>query len=468
MKKYAIILLILVPVCNYAQNRGNKNANEKKQGLFYNQVPAHLYDIILSRPTDKSISVSLMANDKLDGYIAFGKSPDKLTAKTKMISITKGKPVIFLLDKLENSTKYYYSFYYIQPGDTSNLQSSAINFFTTQRKPGSDFVFTIQADSHLDENADTAMYKKTLNNMASDSADFLIDLGDTWMTDKYRPDFKESEKQYIAQRYYFETVCKSSPLFLTLGNHDAESGKGLKQRNNEQGIADWATSTRKYYYANPEPDNFYTGNTQNDENYYSWQWGDALFIVLDPFRYTGDNKDSWQRTLGDAQYNWLKKTLQNSKAKFRFVFMHNLVGGMDNNGIARGGAEAAKFFEWGGLNADSTEGFASHRPGWDMPIHDLLVKYRVNAVFHGHDHFFAKQDAGGLVYQLLPQPAAIRYGNINSAKEYGYINGINKNAPGYLRVTIKGSSATVDYIQTSLDSKHSNKEVLYSYNLEMK
>ena len=28
--------------------------------------------------------------------------------------------------------------------------------------------------------------------MAADSADFLIDLGDTWMTDKYRADYKES------------------------------------------------------------------------------------------------------------------------------------------------------------------------------------------------------------------------------------------------------------------------------------
>jgi hypothetical protein len=111
-------------------------------------------------------------------------------------------------------------------------------------------------------------------------------------------------------------------------------------------------------------------------------------LSLDPFRYTSDNKDPWQRTLGSEQYNWLKTTLQKSKSKLRFVFIHNLVGGADNNGIARGGIEAARCFEWGGLNPDSTKGFISHRPGWEKPIHDLLVQYKVSAVFHGHDHLF--------------------------------------------------------------------------------
>jgi hypothetical protein len=61
--------------------------------------------------------------------------------------------------------------------------------------------------------------------MASDSADFLIDLGDTWMTDKYKDDFKSALKQYVAQRYYFGSLCHSVPLFLTLGNHDGEAGQ---------------------------------------------------------------------------------------------------------------------------------------------------------------------------------------------------------------------------------------------------
>ena len=70
----------------------------------------------------------------------------------------------------------------------------------------------------------------------------------------------------------------------------------------------------------------------------------------------------------------------------------------------RGGAEAAPFYEWGGKNADGTDGFEQNRPGWPAPIHQLLVQHRVTAVFHGHDHLYVKQDLDGIVYQEVPQP----------------------------------------------------------------
>ncbi|GIZ10411.1 metallophosphoesterase [Flavobacterium sp. UMI-01] len=466
MKAIPFLCLLLVPIFSIAQNNENnknKGSRDKEKGFFYNQTPVHLYDIILARPTDNAISVSLMANENLTGCISYGVIANQLEFKTKEVSFEKGQPMVIELNKLKANTKYYYQFNY-KLGPTTKEESSEVNFFHTQRKSGSSFTFTIQADSHLDENVSTEMYLKTLNNMATDSPDFLIDLGDTWMTDKYTNDFKESEKQYIAQRYYFGTLCKSAPLFLTLGNHDGEYAK--KTKNGTEGnMNEWATTTRKKYYSNPLPNGFYTGNKAKVENYYAWEWGDALFIVLDPFALTKTHKEPWQRTLGETQYRWLESTLQNSKAKFRFVFVHNLVGGADNKGIARGGAEAAKFFEWGGLNSDNTSGFASNRPGWGNSIHDLFVKYKVNTVFHGHDHFFAKQDLDGIVYQLVPQPGSTRYGNINSAKEYGYLNGVIKNAPGYLRVTIEGEKAIVDYFQTSLDGKYKNKENLYSYSI---
>jgi len=56
----------------------------------------------------------------------------------------------------------------------------------------------------------------------------LVDLGDTWMTDKHHPDYTSALNQYQAQRYYFGTLCKSSSLFLTLGNHDGEASPQQK------------------------------------------------------------------------------------------------------------------------------------------------------------------------------------------------------------------------------------------------
>ena len=52
-------------------------------------------------------------------------------------------------------------------------------------------------------------------------------------------------------------------------------------------------------------------------------------------------------TLGADQYHWLKRILESSGARFKFIFIHNLVGGADRNNP--GGIEAVPFHEVGGL-----------------------------------------------------------------------------------------------------------------------
>ena len=140
--------------------------------------------------------------------------------------------------------------------------------------------------------------------------------------------------------------------------------------------------------------------------------------------------DNWGLTLGEAQYQWLKRTLETSDARFKFVFCHNLVGGLDQN--MRGGIEAADKYEWGGKNADGSWGFAAHRPGWPLPIHQLMVENNVTIFFHGHDHLFVKQDLDGIVYQEVPQPSYASYDKTDSAAEYGYTHGDVLGCCGYL------------------------------------
>ena len=100
--------------------------------------------------------------------------------------------------------------------------------------------------------------------------------------------------------------------------------------------------------------------------------------------------------LGQQQFNWFKQVLDTSSAKYKFIFSHNLVGGIPRAisvtpaGYVRGGAEGAPYFEWGGKNADGTPGFDTHRPGWGgVPIHQLLIDNGGSAYFHGHDHLYA-------------------------------------------------------------------------------
>ena len=181
-----------------------------------------------------------------------------------------------------------------------------------------------------------------------------------------------------------------------------------------------------------------------DKNYSSFTKGNALFIMLDPYSYTTSKpRDGWQWTLGKEQYDWLQNTLDSTNAEQIFVFIHQLVGG-DNQG--RGGVELAQFYEWGGKNADGSEGFASHRPGWSKPIHQLLMDHHVAAVFKGHDHFFAKQQLDDIVYQTVPQPSHPG-DRVNTAAEYGYTSGDIVGGSGYVRVTVAPSGSYVEFVK---------------------
>lgn len=434
-----------------------------------NNVPDHLFNIILGRLTDRSVTVRVLFHEDREGVVTYGPKGHESASKTKVVQFKAGQPVDVVLDSLDANTRHYYRLHYRRAGADSSDQTGEFTFHT-QRDAGSSFTFTVQADSHLDENTSGEVYLRTLANALGDQPDFHFGLGDTFMTGKYvKPQL--SHPQYLAQRYYLGHLCHSAAFFFALGNHDGEAG------NRSSSV--WATTTRKRYIPNPTPNGFFTGNELREpgiglpENYYAFHWGDCQFIVLDPFRHTttrnrgGGSGDNWFWTLGENQYHWLKKELAGRGAKFRFVFLHHLVGGSDRN--QRGGKEAAPFWEWGGKGASGKDEFDQRRPGWGKPIHQMLVEHSVNIVFHGHDHMFIKQDLDGIVYQLVPQPGHPRSGT-KSAKEYGYLSGEVQGSSGHVRVRVSGDSARVDYVRAYLPEAESggrmNGEVSHSYQIQ--
>lgn len=441
---------------------GRKGEGSQGKGImmptpaFRTEIPAHPVDLILGRPTKNAITLSVLAYEDMEGYVAYGTQPGKLTSETQKQKFVKGEPVELLLTSLQPDTRYYYQFRsHVGAARTGSTEEYT---FHTARPPGSTFTFTVQADPHLDYGTDPEVYKKSLANALAAKPDFHIDLGDTFMVDKYT-DYQLAAPQYLAQRYYFGLAGHSAPVFLVLGNHDGEqTGKGRGGDGGGDSMALWSNAMRKKYFPNPSPNDFYTGNKAPHpqagllENYYAWEWGDALFIVLDPFWYStkqrgsgGGGGDNWGRTLGTEQYQWLKRTLETSRAKFKFVFIHHLVGGETPEG--RGGSEASHFFEWGGKELDGRNTFAVNRPGWAAPIHDLLVKHGGSIVFHGHDHLYVQQERDGIIYQLVPQPGHSRFDNIRSAEEYGYKSGVKQGASGILRVTVSPDKAVAEYVR---------------------
>lgn len=455
---YPILLTLLLPWRNAASA----------------QVPVQ-YEL-LGRPTDHGITIQIFFDQQVEVKADYGLKSGVYSAQTSWQAFAAGEPAEILLSGLLADTQYYYAVSYRKPGTTAAVKRPEYSFRTARPK-GRAFTFVIQADPHLDEQSDTAVYRRCLRNQLEDAPDFMIDLGDILMSDKLRNAARIVPRDTVTYRAklmrgYYEQIGHSVPVFMAIGNHEGECG-WLNTGTTGNNVAVWGTTDRKKYFVNPLPDAFYAGDSTNypfvgrRESYYAWQWGDALFVVLDPYWHTNPKPDSlngWRWTLGKQQYDWLKATLEKSDAKFKFVFAHQLVGG-DPDG--RGGVEYADRYEWGGNNLDGTPGFASHRPGWYKPIKDLLQEHRVTVFFHGHDHFFGKQQKSCLIYQEVPQPSHPNFAGVSYAADYGYFEGQILPNSGHLRVNVSPEGVKVEYVRVYIPSKETptrkNKDVSATY-----
>lgn len=97
-----------------------------------------------------------------------------------------------------------------------------------------------------------------------------------------------------------------------------------------------------------------------------------------------------------------------------------------------------------------------------------MKENKATIFFHGHDHFYGKQDKDGIIYQEVPQPSNRNITN-TSAADYGYKDGVILPGRGYLRMTITTSSVKVDYIKTLLPSEEGtngkNGDIAASYTI---
>ncbi len=175
-----------------------------------NNVPDHLFNIIVGRLTASTATVRVLFHQRSTVLIQYGERSGSLVSKTGSYSLEPGDPVDFVLEGLTGNTRYFYRLVY-----TVNAQQQKSDEYTfhTQRAKDTSFVFTVQADSHLDENTSGEVYLRTLHNACVDQPDFHFGLGDTFMTGKYvSPEL--SQPQYLAQRYYLGQLCHSAAFYF--------------------------------------------------------------------------------------------------------------------------------------------------------------------------------------------------------------------------------------------------------------
>ena len=437
-------------------------------------------NIIIGCPTKNSVSVSIILEKDAEGFIEYSTESGKYENKTPVFKTANSEPLEINITQLKPNSQYFYRLKYKKAGEI-NYSSTSESWYATQKNNSTSFSFGIQGDSHperVGKMFHPDLYRQTIKHVAEHKPDFYFMLGDDFNIDRLIASNTASrenlESVYKVQRSYLGNVGTNPPLFLVNGNHE-QAAKYLLNGSPENAAVQ-AGLTRKKFFPLPAPNKFYTGDNDTVEyigllkDYYAFEWGNALFVVIDPYWHSDiavDNqpnaegnkgkKDPWSITLGKEQYEWLKKTLETSTSKFKFVFAHHV------NGTGRGGIERAKYFEWGGYGQNGQWQFNDFRPGWEIPIHQLFVKNKVTIFFQGHDHIFAKQELDGVIYQSVPNPADDTHTAFN--KE-AYTSGEILPNSGFLNITVNPDDVSVEYVRSFFSNNsllNENAKKTYTY-----
>ena len=462
-------------------------------------------NIILGRPTDDSIVVHVLAEQGTQVSVEYGDSPGQFSERTEPIAASVDGTAVITVDGLDPGSVYHYRVTYTDANGSRNGEEYS---FRTQRSRSTPFSFGVQGDSHPERLTimyHPDLYARTMALVADAQPDLYFMLGDDFSISNQVPNYFQGDRStltqrfvddiYINQRRFLGLMANSTALFPVNGNHEEARRSLLGTALHD--VAIFAGRARNRYFPVPTPDDFYSGNPEPVEgigllgDYFAFEWGDALFMSLDPYWHstrvtehiggmgagmgaeppweeivdewnalTRRTGNLWNATIGDAQYEWFKRTLEESDATYKFVFTHHVLG------TGRGGIERATRYEWGGYTDDGVWEFDEQRPDWDLPIHQLMVENGVTIFFQAHDHIFARQELDGVVYQSVPNPAD---GTYEGRNKNAYLSGDILDSSGYLHVTVTRDEVTVDYVRSWMpqdengDRRHG--EIAFSYSV---
>lgn len=463
--------------------------------------PVAAFSQLLGRPRGDGIVVSVQSDVACEARVRWSLLDGSDERVGETVRIVAGEPREIELRELRPDRGYRYR---VETRGKADFVGGEWHEFHTARSQGTSFVFGVQGDSHPERPTkmyDPALYARTMQNVAAERPDFYFCMGDDFSIERFIERGKPTQSQvdgvYAHQRGFLGIVGCTSPVFLVNGNHEQAARYLLDGTDTNPAVL--AGRSRIKHFPLPVPDGFYTGNTEPVEHvglprdYYAWSWGDALFVVIDPYwhspvavdnqagekapargentRERGEegskggrggkgNRDLWAITLGDRQYRWLEKTLRESHATFKFVFSHHVMG------TGRGGVEVAGRYEWGGDDQRGIDRFREKRPNWDLPIHDLMRETGVTVFFQGHDHLYARQELDGVIYQTVPNPADPTFTAFNKES---YRSGIIHPNSGHLRVTVAPDEVKVEYVGSRREQDEAehgkNRTIVHSYTI---
>jgi hypothetical protein len=228
------------------------------------------------------------------------------------------------------------------------------SFKTAPGPAGSKFKFVVWGDSQ----AAPEVFSGVASAMLAGAPDFAVGVGD------YTDNGCEPERYATEFFGPAEKFLASVPVFLAPGNHDY----GYNHRGfwNYSPSSPGAREFRELFR-----------NPAGDSTYYSFDYGNSHFIVLDPNE--GAKHDTFDVSPGSGQYDWFVKDLDSPAARAArhvFVFFHEPP-------FTTTWDEKKKY--------DGEELLRRH-------IVPLLENRRVTAVFSGHAHVYERGELNGVAY----------------------------------------------------------------------
>lgn len=222
------------------------------------------------------------------------------------------------------------------------------------------------------------IYRKIISLAMERKPDFIVNTGDMIAKPGHKEDWAK-----------FWTLSKSVtvPYFLTVGNHDANPKVPFSEKTFKEQV-----------------------DLPGNELYYSFVAGNSLFVVLDSFV-----DDQEQRIIGE-QFKWLEKVLANSAQKHKFVFLHHpLYTDLGKGHHAH----------------DSLDRYPENRDR----LESLFARYKVDAVFAGHEHYYQRKIVDGIVHIITGGGGAPVYDREEDGGFYHFV-----------RVTVDGDKWSAEVI----------------------
>ena len=236
------------------QGGGGRNRRGSQDYVLPPELAAYSWlSLVLGRVTDKSVTVSAVARENIEGFFEYGIDLGDYSIQTELLNFPANKPIEAAFVNLQPSTQYFYRLQFRKPGETAITARPACRFHT-QRAAGDTFTFAIQGDSHPErpQMSEPNLYARTLLNAAADKPDFYICMGDDFSVAPIREvTFDSVAERYTLQRPFLGLVGQSAPVFLLNGNHEQASLFNFNQSDERHAVAIHAQNAHNQFYPSP-------------------------------------------------------------------------------------------------------------------------------------------------------------------------------------------------------------------------